>query len=101
MPVRSGFEATALIRKHEMEHGLDTTPIIALTAHAMIGYRVPISILFHCTDWLGKMFGSGNERVSHQTTRQETSSINGPSMRNHNTRPPSQSRACHRRDSRF
>ena len=40
MPVRSGFEATALIRKHEMEHGLPTTPIIALTAHAMIGYRV-------------------------------------------------------------
>jgi len=40
MPVRSGFEATALIRKHEMEHGLSPVPIIALTAHAMIGYRV-------------------------------------------------------------
>jgi CheY-like chemotaxis protein len=40
MPVRSGFEATALIRKYEMEHGLSPVPIVALTAHAMIGYRV-------------------------------------------------------------
>jgi len=39
MPVKSGFEATAMIRKHELEHGLLPTPIIALTAHAMIGYR--------------------------------------------------------------
>lgn len=53
MPVRSGFEATALIRKYEMEHSLSPVPIIALTAHAMIGYRVfsmPITSLS-----LGKM----------------------------------------------
>jgi osomolarity two-component system, sensor histidine kinase NIK1 len=40
MPIMSGFEATALIRKFEMENGLQPIPIIALTAHAMIGYRV-------------------------------------------------------------
>jgi CheY-like chemotaxis protein len=40
MPVMGGFEATALIRKYEEEHGLKPTPIIALTAHAMVGYRV-------------------------------------------------------------
>jgi hypothetical protein len=40
MPVASGFEATALIRKFEIEHNLPPVPIVALTAHAMIGYRV-------------------------------------------------------------
>ena len=53
MPVRSGFEATALIRKYEREHGLLPIPIIALTAHAMIGYRVQ-SLL--CGLILGKMY---------------------------------------------
>jgi CheY-like chemotaxis protein len=58
MPVRSGFEATALIRKHELEYGLSPVPIIALTAHAMIGYRVsPLS----CCLIIGKMFGSRYE----------------------------------------
>ena len=40
MPVLGGFETTAMIRKYETEHGLKPTPIIALTAHAMVGYRV-------------------------------------------------------------
>jgi CheY-like chemotaxis protein len=40
MPVMSGFEATALIRKYEEEHRLKPIPIITLTSHAMIGYRV-------------------------------------------------------------
>ena len=40
MLVCSGFEATELIRKYEMDHGLSPVPIIALTAHAMIGYKV-------------------------------------------------------------
>ena len=53
MPVRSGFEATALIRKYEMEHGLPPVPIIALTAHAMIGYRVRQLKYFFLT--IGKM----------------------------------------------
>jgi osomolarity two-component system sensor histidine kinase NIK1 len=39
MPVMGGFEATAKIREWERESGLSPTPIIALTAHAMVGDR--------------------------------------------------------------
>lgn len=39
MPVMGGFEATAVIRKYEKERDLPRVPIIALTAHAMIGDR--------------------------------------------------------------
>ncbi|CDH51117.1 histidine kinase [Lichtheimia corymbifera JMRC:FSU:9682] len=39
MPVMGGFEATALIRKYEKENERPRVPIIALTAHAMIGDR--------------------------------------------------------------
>ncbi|KAJ6632273.1 hypothetical protein B0H10DRAFT_2206651 [Mycena sp. CBHHK59/15] len=39
MPIMGGMEATQLIRKYEMEYDLSPTPIIALTAHAMIGDR--------------------------------------------------------------
>ncbi|KAJ3930156.1 MAG: histidine kinase [Lentinula lateritia] len=39
MPFMGGMEATELIREHEMKHGLTPIPIIALTAHAMIGDR--------------------------------------------------------------
>jgi osomolarity two-component system sensor histidine kinase NIK1 len=39
MPFMGGMEATELIRSYEMHKGLPSTPIIALTAHAMIGDR--------------------------------------------------------------
>lgn len=39
MPFMGGMEATELIRAYETEHHLERTPIIALTAHAMIGDR--------------------------------------------------------------
>ncbi|ORY32324.1 CnNIK1 [Naematelia encephala] len=37
MPVMGGMEATGLIREYEASEGISRTPIIALTAHAMIG----------------------------------------------------------------
>jgi osomolarity two-component system sensor histidine kinase NIK1 len=39
MPVMGGFEATAKIREWERENGIPSTPVIALTAHAMVGDR--------------------------------------------------------------
>ena len=39
MPIMGGFEATGKIREWEREQGRVRTPIIALTAHAMLGDR--------------------------------------------------------------
>ncbi|GJN78609.1 histidine kinase osmosensor [Purpureocillium lilacinum] len=39
MPIMGGFEATTMIRDYEKSIGARKTPIIALTAHAMIGDR--------------------------------------------------------------
>jgi PAS domain S-box-containing protein len=39
MPVMDGFDASARIRRLEKKQGNKRTPIIALTAHAMKGYR--------------------------------------------------------------
>jgi osomolarity two-component system sensor histidine kinase NIK1 len=37
MPIMGGMEATGLIREYEKVEQVAHTPIIALTAHAMIG----------------------------------------------------------------
>lgn len=39
MPVMGGFEATGTIRQYEKMNDLPRTPIVALTAHAMLGDR--------------------------------------------------------------
>ena len=39
MPIMDGFEATQVIRKAESKSDADRIPIIALTAHALKGYR--------------------------------------------------------------
>ena len=39
MPEMDGFEATHRIREYEKSHGLEATPIVALTAHAMEEHR--------------------------------------------------------------
>ena len=39
MPVMDGFEATAKIREYELEEGLVRSPIIALSAHSLLGDR--------------------------------------------------------------
>lgn len=39
MPIMGGFEATGKIREYERSMGTHRTPIIALTAHAMMGDR--------------------------------------------------------------
>ena len=40
MPVMGGIEATGLIREFEDQENIPRTPIVALTAHAMIGEQL-------------------------------------------------------------
>lgn len=39
MPFMGGEQATQIIRKFEQDNGLERLPIVALTAHAMLGDR--------------------------------------------------------------
>ncbi|KIL57340.1 hypothetical protein M378DRAFT_171843 [Amanita muscaria Koide BX008] len=49
MPFTGAMEATELIRSYEKQHALPHTPIIALTAHAMIGDRLQAGTDDHIT----------------------------------------------------
>ena len=53
MPVMDGYTATRTIRKWEVEQGLKTTPIVALTAHALIEERQKCHDA-GCTDHVAK-----------------------------------------------
>ncbi|KAL8879801.1 MAG: hypothetical protein Q9198_002661 [Flavoplaca austrocitrina] len=80
MPVMGGFEATGKIREYELREGLVRTPIIALTAHAMLGDRekciaaqmdeyltkplkqnVMMQTILKCATLGGKLLASGKE----------------------------------------
>ena len=53
MPVMDGYTATGEIRKWERENGKDATPIIALTAHALVEDKQKC-LDAGCTDYLSK-----------------------------------------------
>ncbi len=55
MPLLDGYDATRAIRKHEREHDLKPTPIIALTAHAFEGERERV-VEAGMDDFLSKPF---------------------------------------------
>jgi CheY-like chemotaxis protein len=59
MPVMDGYTATREIRKWEADNGKDATPIIALTAHALMDDRQKC-IDAGCSDYLAKPLKKGD-----------------------------------------
>ena len=115
MPVMGGFESTASIRDYERSEGLVRTPIIALTAHAMIGDRekciaaqmdeyltkplkqnVMMQTILKCATLGGKLLERGTD--ARLSVNDEDVTPNRPSH-SHNTstgsskRPPLEGRA--------
>jgi signal transduction histidine kinase/CheY-like chemotaxis protein len=61
MPVMSGLEATRLIREMERARGASRTPIIAVTANAVLGDRQDC-LQAGMDDWLAKPFSAAQLR---------------------------------------
>ncbi|TFK18039.1 hypothetical protein FA15DRAFT_731614 [Coprinopsis marcescibilis] len=90
MPFMGGMEATEHIRSYEMHKGLSPSPIIALTAHAMIGDRercLQAGMDDHITkplrrgdllNAINKLAGS-NRKEPHHLLRRPPAIASGPS----------------------
>ncbi|KAL6714083.1 histidine kinase osmosensor [Lecanora helva] len=97
MPVMGGFESTKAIREFERSEGLTRTPIIALTAHAMMGDREKciqaqmdeyltkplkqqqmMQTILKCATLGGKLLHSGKEtRISAKDEKSDPNSSSG------------------------
>ncbi|KAL8665591.1 MAG: hypothetical protein Q9202_002095 [Teloschistes flavicans] len=100
MPVMGGFEATGKIREYEQNEGLVRTPIVALTAHAMLGDRekcinaqmdeyltkplkqnVMMQTILKCATLGGKLLASGKEtRLSATDVDENTPPLSSTSL---------------------
>jgi two-component system, sensor histidine kinase and response regulator len=81
MPMMSGFEATRLIRQQQLS-GARSTPIIAMTAHAMVGDQEKC-LQAGMDGYLAKPIRSPSlraemDRVLHQESRQERETMKKP-----------------------
>lgn len=87
MPFMGGEQATQIIRKFEQDNGLERLPIVALTAHAMLGDREkclqagmgasrPRRVVRAAADLF--CFAAGCRRLPHQTAPQAGSTRDDP-----------------------
>lgn len=106
MPIMGGFEATAKIREYEREEGLPRSPIIALTAHAMLGDREKciqaqmdeyltkplkqnqmMQTILKCATLGGKLLERGKEK--HLSAKDDAlDNESGPATRTNTPEPP-------------